>query len=524
VLSGPVVKNKRISRRTGVEKQQKERQNPLPYIHDMPSSKLGRKIGLLPAVSIVVGGIIGSAIFMKPSTMAGQLGSPGLLILVWVVAGLFSLFGAMVFADLGTLYPETGGQYVYLKKAFGEKTAFLYGWASMAVINSAAIAAIAFVMASYAGHFIDLPRLDPATETRWSFHIPGIGTIMPLREIGVKALAVSVILTLTCINYLSFRTGNLLQVFATGIKMTVIVLLVFGILLSGKGDARHFTEAHDTSGLQGWALLTSFMAAMTGAFAAYDGWNNLNMVAGEVRNPERNIGRSLVGGILICIATYTLVTLAYLYALPVGTMASSPLVARDAVAAVAGDAGASVVAAMIAASTFGATQVNLMANSRVVYAMSEAGQFIPWAAKTHPRHGTPANAVLLLGVWSCVLVMSGSFDILSDMFIFMGWVFYGLTVAGLFRIRRRTAEGTRPTRKWGYPWIPAIFLIFTLIYISTTLYSDIDNYLSGRSPIVNSVFGMALTLIGIPLQWILRTRMNGIQGGGNDVGNGPVAG
>ena len=487
----------------------------MPYIHGMSSSGLKRKIGLLPAVTVVVGGIIGSAIFMKPATMASQLGSPGLLILVWLVAGLFSLFGAMVFADLGTLYPETGGQYVYLKKAFGEKTAFLYGWASMAVINSAAIAAIAFVMASYAGHFLDLPRLDEATEMRWSLHIPGIGRIMPLQQIGVKALAVTVILALSLINYLSFRTGNLIQVAATGFKMAVILILVLGIFFSGKGDASRFTTSVTGDSPGGWALMASFMAAMTGAFAAYDGWNNLNMLAGEVKDPGRNIGRSLLLGIAICIATYVLVTLAYLYVLPVDRMAASPLVASDAAAVVAGDTGAGVVAAMIAASTFGATQINLMANARVVYAMAAAGQFVPWAGKTHPKHGTPGNAVLLLGLWSSVLVLSGSFDILSDMFIFVGWVFYGLTVSGLFRIRGRLKKGDPSGRRWGYPWIPSIFLIFTFIYILTTLYNDVENYRTGRSPVVNSVLGLALTLLGIPLYRFLNGARGSVRRDGN---------
>ena len=486
----------------------------MPYIHGMSKAGLERKIGLLPAVSIVVGGIIGSAIFMKPSTMAAQLGSPGLLLLVWLVAGVFSVFGALVFAELGTLFPETGGQYVYLREAFGERTAFLYGWASMAVVNTAAIAAIAFVMASYAGHFIDLPRLDPATEARWSFLIPGIGRIMPLQQIGIKALAIGVIMALSLINYLSFRTGNLIQVFATGFKMAVILILVFGILLSGKGDASHFGGSGSGGGLQGWGLLTAFMAAMTGAFAAYDGWNNLNMVAGELKDPHRNIGRSLMLGISVCIATYVLVTLAYLYALPIDAMAASPLVARDAVASVAGEGGAAVVAAMIAASTFGATQVNLMANARVVYAMSEAGQFLPWTGKTHPRHGTPANAVLLLGAWSSVLVLSGSFDILSDMFIFMGWVFYGLVVAGLFRIRMGSRGADMPPSRWGYPWIPGIFLIFTFIYVVTTLYNDVENYRSGRSQVVNSLFGLALTLMGLPLRRFLRRGVTAPDGAG----------
>lgn len=469
------------------------------YIHGMSSNPMERRIGLLSAVSIVVGGIIGSAIFMKPATMAAQLGSPWMLLVVWVAAGVFSLFGAMVFAELGTLYPDTGGQYVYLREAYGERMAFLYGWSSMVVVNTAAIAAIAFVMASYAGHFVELPRLDASTEERWSVHIPGLGRIMPLQSIGVKALAISAILGLSLLNHLSFRGGNLVQMLSTGVKIAVIMMLVFGILFSGKGDPSHFTTDASMGVPEGWRLLGAFMAAMTGAFAAYDGWNNLNMVAGEVRNPDRNIGRSLVIGLLVCIAAYLLVTVAYLNVLPVETMAGSTLVARDAAAVVAGENGASAVAAMIVMSTFGATQTNLMANARVVYAMAESGRFFRWAGRKHPRHGSPGNAILLLGFWSSLLVMSGSFDILSDMFIFMSWVFYGLVVVGLFMLRRRSPKRAASPGSWGYPWVPALFLIFTFIYISTTLATDIANYREGKSPMVNSLFGLILTSLGLPL-------------------------
>jgi len=246
------------------------------------------------------------------------------------------MFGAMAYAELGTMFPETGGQYMYLRYAFGDFIAYLYGWSSIIVINTASIAAIAFVCASYAGYFIPLPHYSLATEHSVIFHIPLVGDILPLQNFGVKLLAIGIILVLTLINYLSVRLGNTVQFIATVLKTAVILLLVFGILFSGKGNVQNFiTDAPDFH-LSGWKLLIAFMAATTGAFAAYDGWNNLNMVAGEIKDPGKNITRSLIMGLWICIIVYVLVTLSYMYVLPMEVMAKSPLVASDAAAVVMG--------------------------------------------------------------------------------------------------------------------------------------------------------------------------------------------
>lgn len=252
-----------------------------------PPSSLVRKIGLWSATTIVIGSVIGSSIFMKPATMAAQLGSPVMIIIVWVVAGIISMFGAMAYAELGTMFPETGGQYVYLRYAFGDFIAYLYGWSSIIVINTASIAAIAFVCASYAGYFIPLPHFSVATEHSVVFHIPMVGDILPLQNFGVKFLAISIILMLTLVNYLSVRFGNTVQFIATVLKTAAILLLVFGILFSGKGTVQNFITDAPYFHLTGWKLLIAFMAATTGAFAAYDGWNNLNMVAGEIKNPGK---------------------------------------------------------------------------------------------------------------------------------------------------------------------------------------------------------------------------------------------
>ena len=472
----------------------------------MPEPRLQKTIGLWSATTIVIGSVIGSSIFMKPATMAGQLGSPYLLIIVWIVAGIVSLFGAMAFAELGTMFPETGGQYVYLRKAYGDFVAYLYGWGSIAVINTAAIAAIAFVCAAYAGNFIHLPRFDNSTEHSIALHIPLIGDILPLENFGVKSLAIGIIIVITIANYLSVKAGNSIQFISTLLKAFALIILVFGILFSGKGSTENLFKNSDNFNLGGWTLLAAFMAAVTGAFSGYDGWNNLSMVAGELKNPEKNITKSLFMGLFACITVYVLISIAYLYMLPIDEMANSRLVATDAVRKVMGAAGGSVISVLIIVSTFGAVCSNLLANARVVFAMSEAKSFFPWAGNVHPKFRTPGNSVLILGVWSCLFVLSGSFDILADMFVFMSWVFYGLVVAGVFILRRKMPNVERPYRVKGYPILPAIFILFTGFYLATTVYNDIDSYSKGKAPFINSFLGMLLTAIGIPLYYYFKRK------------------
>src|SRR6266487_4366174 len=341
----------------------------------MNMAQLQKTIGLWSATTIVIGSVIGSSIFMKPATMAGQLGSPYLLIVVWIVAGTVSLSGAMAYAELGTMFPETGGQYVYLRKAYGDFIAYLYGWGSIAVINTAAIASIAFVCAEYAGDFINLPHFKEATEHSVVLHIPMIGDILPLQNFGVKTLAIAIIIVITIANYISVKTGNSIQFISTILKALALMILVFGILFSGKGSTENFIKNSNGFHLNGWALLAACMAATTGAFAAYDGWNNLNMVAGEIKDPKMNITKSLLMGLFTCIIIYVLVSLAYLYVLAVDEMAKSPLVASDAIAKIMGSGGGTFIAILIVVSTFGAASVNLLANARVVFAMSAAKSF-----------------------------------------------------------------------------------------------------------------------------------------------------
>jgi APA family basic amino acid/polyamine antiporter len=474
----------------------------------MERAQLQRRFGLATTISIVIGGVIGSGIFMKPSLMAGQLGSPELLLAVWIVAGLITLCGALTNAEVAAMYPETGGQYVFFRRMYGDFFSFLYGWAAFAVFNTAGVASIAYVLAGYVEYFVLLPRFSEATELAAAFYIPGIGSIFPLQNFGVKALTMFTVVLLTAVNYISVRSGGAIQVIFTALKTVAIIMLVAGILFSGDGNVQNFTMNSTTVSLSGMALINAFVAAMAGAFWAYDGWNNITFVAGEIRHPQKNIPLSLFFGIAGCIIFYALVNLAYLYVLPIDSIAASPLVASDAAAVIMGTTGGAFIAVLVIVSTFGTTNGNILATARVSFSMAQENRFFPFAAKVHPVFKTPGNALILHAVWTCLLVCSGSFDSLTDMLIFVSWVFYGMSAIGVFVLRYKFPFAERPYRVWGYPFVPLMFILFTVFFLGVTLYSDISNYLHGNSAIINSAFGLLLTFSGVPLYWYFRKRRN----------------
>jgi len=470
----------------------------------MDQTQLKKTIGLWPAVSIIIGSIIGSGVFMKPATMAQQVGSPLWLTAVWIVAGLFSLIGALIYAEVGAMLPETGGQYVYFKHMYGRFVAFLYGWAAFAVINTAAVAAISFVCAQYADYFLHLPRLSVAAEHSFIVHLPFLGNLYPLENLGVKLFAVALVIGLTLLNYISVRAGSALQVISTIVKMLVIAALVFGIFFSGKGSVHNFVETvHPKSGI---GLLSGLVGALTGAFMAYDGWINITFVGGEISNPQKTIPRSLFAGVFACILVYVLVNQAYLYVLPIDKVAASPLVASDAIAVALGTTSAAIVAAMVVICTFGAVNGNIMSVARVTYAMSIDKLFLTWTGKEHPRFRTPGNALLLHGIWSCVLIISGSFDMLADMFTFISWIAYLMGAVGIFILRKKMPHTARPYRAWGYPLLAALFIGFASFYVVSTIWNDVNNYNTGKAPVINSLLGLAITVLGVPVYWYFRKR------------------
>lgn len=465
---------------------------------------LAKKIGFWAATAIIIGSIIGSGVFMKPASMAQQLGSPIWLTVVWVIAGLFSLFGALVYAELGAMIPETGGIYVYFRKMFGDFVAYLYGWAAFSVMNTAAVAAIAFVCAQYADYFLQLPRFDAVTEQSVVWHLPFIGDLFPLKNFGVKSLAIALIAGLTWLNYRSVKAGSSFQLISTIIKIGVIGALVVGIFFFGHGSFDNFF--HSENPKQGGALLSGFIAALTGAFFAYDGWVNITFVAGEIKQPQRNIPRSLFTGVIACIIVYILVNQAYLYVLPVEKVAASSLVAADAITVALGTTGGALVAAMIVICTLGAINGNIMATTRVTYAMGKDKVFLPWAGNEHKQYQTPGNALWLHAVWITLLIISGSFDMLADMMVFVSWIAYGMGAVGIFMLRKKMPNAERPYKIWLHPFVTLLFIGFTALFLIITVYNDVTNYLNDRQPVVNSLLGIVIVVLGVPFYFYFRKK------------------
>lgn len=467
---------------------------------------LKRSLSLSTTIAIVIGGVIGSGIFMKPALMASQLQSPLLLLSVWVVAGIITLLGALSNAEVAAMFPETGGQYVFFQKMYGNRFAFLYGWAAFSVFNTAGNASIAYVFAQYANYFLELPRFAVATEQAVCLHIPFIGNIFLLENIGVKLLTVLIIAVLTLLNYFSVGYGAAIQRFLTALKAVAIVLLIGGILFSGKGSMHHIVTAMPGNGLQGWSLLGAYMAAIAGAFWAYDGWNNITFVAGEIKNPQHNIPVSLFAGLVFCMIVYVLLNLAFVYVLPVTQLAASSFVASDAATVVWGTAGGGLIAVMVMLFVLGTTNANVLATARVTFATCASFQKIGWAGRVQPRYQTPGNALLLNAGWTILLIFSGSFDMLTDMLIFVSWFFYGMSALGVFILRNKMKEYPRVYKVWGYPVIPFLFVVFTICFLGITLYNDVANYQNGKAPVVNSLLGITITLAGLPVYYFVRRR------------------
>ncbi len=460
-------------------------------------------IGYGAAVSFVIGGVIGSGIFMKPATMAGELGSPVWLIVVWIIGGIFTLIGALIYSEIGAMLPKTGGLYVYLRFMYGDFVAFLYGWAAFTVINTASVSAIAFVCAAYLNYFLQMPRLSPAAENSFVWHIPYLGNLYPLANLGVKSLAIALVIGITGLNYITTKGSSTLQFLSTVVKVIVIVALVAGIFFSGNGHVSNFILP-SANPKHGWLLIGGIIGAMTSAFMAYDGWINLTFIGGEIKNPQKNIPRSLITGVFGCIVIYVMLNLAFLYILPIDQVANSSLVASDAIARALGNTSGAVIAAMIVICTFGAINSCNMSEARVTYTMAKDNLFFGWVGKEHPRFRTPANALLMHGILACLFILTGSFDMLADIFTFIAWLFYLLGAIGIFILRKKMPTLPRPYRVWGYPYLPLLFILFSAFYVISTIWNDINNYISGETPVVNSLLGLAITALGIPLYLYFR--------------------
>jgi len=462
---------------------------------------------MVAAISCGVSSMIGSGIFKKPAVMAYELGSPQLLILVWIVTGIITLFGIMTIAEVAGMFNEPGGLYGYFNKGYNKFTGYIYGWAAFAVIQTGSIASIAYVFSDSFGHFIPFLRLDTATESM-ALNIPFIGAITPFKFLGLKLCTIGVILFLSIVNYFGVKYGGRVQTVFAGIKIVVISAIIILSFVLGNGNTANFSEGSGILGSASGSVFLAFILAMSGAFWAYDGWINVTFMAGEIKNPQKVLPRSMLVSIVIVISVYVLINLAYLYLIPVDVMATkyqaaklsggTYLVATDVVSSFWGAWGGKIIAAAIMISTFGAVNGSIMMSSRIYYAMVKEGMFFKKIGNIHSKHHTPANSLLLQGAWAAMLVLSGTFDQLTDMLIWVGWIFYAMAGYAVFMLRRKMPDAPRPYKVWGYPILPALFILFSAIFIFFVLYSDITAYIDGRSPLINSLMGALLVALGLP--------------------------
>jgi len=476
-----------------------------PSAHGSKRLELVREMGLIAAVAAGVGSIIGSGIFKKPALMASQLGSPELLILVWVVAGIMTLFGALSIAEISGMFQDPGGQYIYFNKGYNRFVGYLYGWAVFIVTQTGSLAAIAYVFSDSLGYFVKFPRLSAAWEN-FAIPIPGIGAMTPFKSIGLKLTTIALVLFLTAMNYFGVKFGNAIAIIFSGLKIGVLIALVVLAFTLGHGSLGNFTESIPAAAGSPSVFLM-FIMAMAGAFWAYDAWINITFMSGEIKNVQKNLPRAMAITVLVVIAVYVLINLAYIYIIPVPEMAAkyseSYLVAVDTAASFLGKWGAAAIAVAIMISTFGAVNSIAMTSARVYFAMAREKLFFRRLGNVHPRYRTPGAALVVQGAWASILVFSGTFDQLTDMLIFVSWIFYALAAISVFTLRKKMPDAPRPYRVWGYPVTPILFVLFASVYIVFTLYSDISNYTSGRSPIINSVMGLLWVALGIPgyLYW-----------------------
>jgi APA family basic amino acid/polyamine antiporter len=412
------------------------------------------RLGLFSGTMMVVGGIIGSGIFLNPAIVAQRVGSVTLTLGVWILGGIVALIGGMIFAELGARRPVAGGGYVYLRECFGKLPAFLYGWTLLLVIATGAIAAVAVTFASYSATLLGLDR----------------GTELPI--------AVGAILTLSAINYVGVRPGAITQNVFTLLKLAALALLIVAGLAGSSDSVASFSRAPGTEN-----AVLAVGAALVPVLFAYGGWQQTNFIAEELKDPERNLPRALLAGVMIVVVVYVLANLAYVNTLGVSGLAQSSAPAADVMTALLGHTGRTLIAAGIAVSTFGFLNLVILVSPRVYRAMARDGLFFSGLARLHPRYRTPGAAIMVQGGWAVLLTLSGGYGELLDYVVFGDWIFFGATAATLFLYRSHERGGLETSalrfRVPGYPITPLIFILAALYVVLGSLLSNPANAMKG---------------------------------------------
>lgn len=447
---------------------------------------LRRELGVWSAASIVVGTVIGSGIFLVPQDMIRQVGSPHILFAVWIFGGMLSLFGALTYAELSAAMPEAGGEYVYLREAYGPFWGFLYGWTQMWVAKSGSIATLATAFFYYLANF--RPELEGVLYT---VPLPIGPGGKPLDIHYGQLLAMAVIMMLAGVNYVGVKFGGGVQVAVTVAKVALIAAIIVVGIGAGKASAANLSSSIPVAG-----GAAGFFAALVGALWAYDGWNNLSMVSSEIRSPQRSLPIALIAGTAVVILIYLLANLAYFLVLPAAEVAQSNRVAATMMRHIAGDGGAAAVSIAAMVSIFAALNGSILSGARVPYAMARDGLFFRPVARVHPAYATPSVSILVLSAWAAVLVLSGRYSELYTYVIFASWILYGMTAASVLVLRRKRPDLARPYRTAGYPVIPVLFVLGAAAVIVFTL----------RQSPRESLLGLGLIILGFPFYFHWKRR------------------
>lgn len=450
------------------------------------------KIGLRAATFLVVSVIIGSGVFKKIAPMAQELGSPWLIVLCWILAGLISLAGALSTAEMVSMFPNSGGEYFYFQKVYGRFFSFLYGWSSFTVIKTAAIAALAYIFSQSLNSLFPFPELG----TDASFM--GIALF---QNLSVKIVASILIILLSLLNYRGLQFAEKLSSVLTYLMLVGILIFIVVGFNSGKGTAEHLTQTSQLKGHlapQGWDLIKALFVASLGAFWGYEGWNNIAYIGEEIKTPKKNLPIALGVGTIIVILTYVLLNVLFVYILPIDFFIQlnetpNKIAAVEVAGQISGSIGMILIACLIVVTTLNSTNSSILMSARILYAMARDKMFFKKASSVHPTYNTPDVAIFIQAIWAIVLVFSGTFDQLTDMLVFASFLFYGCTALGVIILRVKHPEIERNYKVIGYPFVPAIFFLFCVsLFISTII----------NQP-YSALWGLSLIASGLPVYYFL---------------------
>ncbi|HBL74514.1 MAG: amino acid permease [Bacteroidetes bacterium GWF2_42_66] len=447
---------------------------------------LVRTLGLGYVIIFVIANIIGSGVFKKVAPMAAELHSSSWILMAWIVGGIITLFGALSNAEVAGLLADTGGDFVYFKKIYNRFFAFLYGWSLFTIIQTATISSLAYVFAQSLNSIIPLPDIFSSLK---DFSIGGV--FFPFQDFGVKLTAILLILLLTSLNISGLKSGAGVSKAILLLVCTGLFVIVFFGLSNKTAQPANYIHLRDLT--SGTVTLSSFYTAMLAAFWAYQGWVSVGFIGGEVKNPTQNIPKGIVIGVFVVIFIYLLVNLTYVSLLSIPELESvhasvNQIAAVEAIRSFWGTGGVLFISLLILITTLGCTNASILTGARPYYAMARERLFFPGIAKLN-KNNVPGNSLLWQGIWASVLVLSGTFDQLTDMVIFAVFIFYGATSLGVFILRRRMPDAHRPYKVWGYPVVPAIYILFCIGLFSNTIIARPRE----------AAIGMTLILLGIPV-------------------------